>query len=396
MTINATTVKCQRIKIAVGTDGAYEFDVSSTNPMPVGGSGASALGKAEDAAHTSGDVGVMALMVRKDTAAAFGADGDYTPHACNSLGAGFADLNSDFRTSAAKSVIKIEDEASASLDAGLGVMFVRNSAETALTSADGDYGFPAIDDKGRVKIDPGSNATSLGKQEDNPHTSLDVGVMCLAVRQDTAASSTSASGDYSFLASNSFGSLKIDLDLDFQRSVAKSPIKAEDGAFTDADAGLFCLGIRADTPPTNAGTSADGDYAGFYLNNAGGLYVTELPTTKGGETHYRNLDIDETGVSIKASAGQVYDVHAWNRTTSARYLKLYDISAAPTVGTTTPVVTIPLEPSGTNGLPKPTILRFKAGMAFASGIGIGCTTGFADNDTGAPGANDVIVSLGYK
>lgn len=36
--------------------------------------------KAEDAAHASGDKGVMALVVRKDTAAALaGADGDYAP-----------------------------------------------------------------------------------------------------------------------------------------------------------------------------------------------------------------------------------------------------------------------------------------------------------------------------
>jgi hypothetical protein len=45
-----------------------------------GGSGASDLGKAEDAAHTSGDVGVMSLAVRQDTMAALaGTTGDYIP-----------------------------------------------------------------------------------------------------------------------------------------------------------------------------------------------------------------------------------------------------------------------------------------------------------------------------
>lgn len=39
-----------------------------------------ALAKSEDAAHASGDKGIMALVVRKDTAAALaGADGDYAP-----------------------------------------------------------------------------------------------------------------------------------------------------------------------------------------------------------------------------------------------------------------------------------------------------------------------------
>ena len=44
------------------------------------GSSASDLGKAEDAAHASGDVGTMALAVRKATPAnVSGADGDYEP-----------------------------------------------------------------------------------------------------------------------------------------------------------------------------------------------------------------------------------------------------------------------------------------------------------------------------
>lgn len=53
-------------------------DVDVTSVVP--GTGATSLGKAEDAAHTSGDVGVMALSVRQNTAAALsGADADYQP-----------------------------------------------------------------------------------------------------------------------------------------------------------------------------------------------------------------------------------------------------------------------------------------------------------------------------
>lgn len=53
-------------------------DVDVTSIVP--GTGATSLGKAEDAAHASGDTGVMALTVRANTAAATsGADGDYQP-----------------------------------------------------------------------------------------------------------------------------------------------------------------------------------------------------------------------------------------------------------------------------------------------------------------------------
>lgn len=44
------------------------------------------LAKAEDAAHNSGDVGVMALGVRQDTATALGANGDYVPLIFDSSG----------------------------------------------------------------------------------------------------------------------------------------------------------------------------------------------------------------------------------------------------------------------------------------------------------------------
>ena len=60
-------------------------DVDVTSIVP--GTGATNLGKAEDAAHSSGDVGVMPLAVRNDDIAALGgADGDYAPLQVNAAG----------------------------------------------------------------------------------------------------------------------------------------------------------------------------------------------------------------------------------------------------------------------------------------------------------------------
>lgn len=44
------------------------------------------LARAEDAPHTSGDMGLMALGVRRDTATALAADGDYMPFTMDSAG----------------------------------------------------------------------------------------------------------------------------------------------------------------------------------------------------------------------------------------------------------------------------------------------------------------------
>ncbi len=64
----------------VGIDQTTDGTTNAVNVKAiVPGVAATSLGKAEDAAHTSGDVGVMALAVRKDAAVALGVDGDYAP-----------------------------------------------------------------------------------------------------------------------------------------------------------------------------------------------------------------------------------------------------------------------------------------------------------------------------
>lgn len=59
-----------------------DVDVTSITP----GTGALNLGKAEDEAHVSGDVGILGLAVRQDVQADFAADGDYTPFSINADG----------------------------------------------------------------------------------------------------------------------------------------------------------------------------------------------------------------------------------------------------------------------------------------------------------------------
>jgi hypothetical protein len=60
-------------------------DVDVTSVVP--GTAATSLGKAEDAGHSTGDVGVMALAVRQDAAAALaGTDADYAPLEVDAIG----------------------------------------------------------------------------------------------------------------------------------------------------------------------------------------------------------------------------------------------------------------------------------------------------------------------
>ena len=65
--------------VAMETNGSLH--VHATNIIP--GVAATSLGKAEDAAASSGDTGVMALVVRKDIAECLAQDGDYQPMQCD-------------------------------------------------------------------------------------------------------------------------------------------------------------------------------------------------------------------------------------------------------------------------------------------------------------------------
>lgn len=70
------------------TSATYKYQSSSaTGAAIVPGTGSTNLGKAEDAAHTSGDTGVMSLGVANEAQSNLsGTDGDYTPIATNRKG----------------------------------------------------------------------------------------------------------------------------------------------------------------------------------------------------------------------------------------------------------------------------------------------------------------------
>ncbi|RLA41032.1 MAG: hypothetical protein DRR06_16595 [Gammaproteobacteria bacterium] len=178
------------------------------------------LGKAEDSAHSSGDMGAMALGVRNDAGTAFGADGDYVPLSMDADGAlrvnatVNVDANSDYA----------EDSAHSSGDIGGFVLAVRQDALAASVSADGDYAAFKVDSVGSLytkdtdaialltTIDADTNSidstlTALSKAEDSVHASGDQGVMGLTVRNDTLASLVGADGDYAPLQVNADGAL---------------------------------------------------------------------------------------------------------------------------------------------------------------------------------------------
>lgn len=307
-------------------------------------------------------------------------------------------------TATLATTIKPEDAAATSGDAGTAVLGVRNDTATAATSANGDYGFIALDAAGRVGIadlggsisidDNGSSLTVDGpltdaqlratpvpvsgtfipsdvKSEDSPASSGDSGTPVLGVRNDGAAVTTSADGDYGFVALDSAGrvgiadlggsvtidgtvtanagvgpwpvtdnggSLTVDGTVnigtapgltDTQLRAAAVPVsgpltdtqlratpvpvsgavtstssdsKIEDTPAANADTGIPMLAVRNDAAATK--TSADGDYSMLATDAAGRVGISDLGGSISVDDNGGSLTVDGT-VAVSAVAGSV-------------------------------------------------------------------------------------------
>jgi len=241
-------------------------DVDVTSIFP--GTGATNLGKAEDAAHTGGDVGVMTLAKRTDTApaATSGTDGDYEP-----------------------------------LQVFGGRLWVTALIDTALPAGANAIGKLAansgvdIGDVDVTSVIAGVGATNLGKAEDAVHGSGDTGVYVLAVRDDSLAAHSGTDGDYESLHTNASGALWV----------------AGNGTFTVLDATVGTnttdlpnvIGTDGAAGPSKAvsvaGTESGGTLQEVRVDSDGHLQVDVL--SGGGSTAPTNPVIDITNITTPVS-----------------------------------------------------------------------------------------------
>lgn len=121
--------------------------------------------------------------------------------------------------------------------------------------------------------------------------------------------------------------------------------------------------------------------------------ITDTPATSGGLSKFHLVGAaSDNATNVKASAGQVYSITAFNIAATPRYLKFHNTAGTPTAGTAiTDTFLIPGNASGA-GL----VLNVDKGIAFGTGIGISIVTGIADNSTTAIGASEVVINIYYK
>lgn len=118
-------------------------------------------------------------------------------------------------------------------------------------------------------------------------------------------------------------------------------------------------------------------------------YIYPLATAVTGLSLSRVVAGSSTNAtSVKASAGNVYGYEIANAVGSIRYVKFHNTAIAPTAGTGIVYTVL---------VPASSVVRFyfNNGLYFSSGIGFTTVTGFADSDTAAVTANDLIVQVLY-
>lgn len=121
------------------------------------------------------------------------------------------------------------------------------------------------------------------------------------------------------------------------------------------------------------------------------LKVTAAPGTSDGLTTYNLISAATVNAtSVKASAGNVYGIQVFNNGATIRYLKLYNLAVAPTVGTSTPVKVIMI-PAGGGA-----VIQSNNGIEFSTGIAFSLNTGIANTDAVAVAVSEISVNIDYK
>lgn len=360
----------QILKLIDGTTGGTEgipgnlangLDVDVTRIIP--GTAATNLGKAEDATHTTGDVGVLALAVRRDQTYGFNFtsnNGDYghlsvnaygqlwvtcapevsvnepgdtydpnaipdprsglvmaawrndsggAPNPGTNHGFGFLQLNAthDLRATIERN-LRLAGGSGATYahatDPGMMIVGVRNEAVTSLVSADGKFCPIATTQAGEVIVRLGTmqaGAAKLVKAEDDPSASGDLGVMVLAVRRDDTEGITPTNnvGDYGTFIVNAYGRLW---------TCSGSEVYVNNAGITyDPDiTGDPRLAVMLGAWRNDAGglpaTSADKTFSVLQVNATGYLRVVGAAEGAGGSAH----GATPRGVLMHGSDGTSY------------------------------------------------------------------------------------------
>ena len=154
---------------------------------------------------------------------------------------------------------------------------------------------------------------------------------------------------------------------------------------------------------TLLGSSSSYDYS-YTLNPRASINSTQpvaitasttlsiAPSSGSGfSTHHTLISAASTNATnVKSTAPNIGSMIISNVSSSVRYFKLFNLSVAPTMGTSSPVLNYAIQPNTTLAID----CGF-AGIRFSAGLSYAITAGQALLDNTAVGAGDVVVNISY-
>jgi hypothetical protein len=173
-------------------------------------------------------------------------------------------------------------------------------------------------------------------------------------------------------------------DVTINNAAGASAVNIQDGGNT----------ITVDgTVSANATLAAETTKVIGTVNVSTGQTITDVPATSGGLSKFKLVSAaTDNATNVKASAGQVYAITAFNLNAAPRYLKFHNTAGTPTAGSgVTDTYLIPGNTAGA-GL----VINIDKGITFATGIGITIVTGITDASTSAVAASEIVVNIYYK
>lgn len=301
-----------------------------------------ALTKTEDDAHISGDKGVVFFGIRSDSDTATANDGDYTVLKLDEQGrlkvaskpASYSDITGD--------ITAIQATISTPVAGGT-VEGDVSRASNIMAFCTGTFSTVNCTFEGSLEATGASNWFGIQAIRTNANTI------------ETATGNLSAQPAYGWeLSVNALKRVRV-------RATART---------SGTQSWRFVQGTYATEPIPGAQVSATQPVSG-----------TVTITNPTGTTYNVVTAASTNSAVVKASAGTLYEITISNPTATAAYVKLYNKTTAPTVGTDVPVMTISVPATSATTMPVSLIFG-QVGKRFATGIGIACTAEAAATDTG--------------
>jgi len=155
-----------------------------------------------------------------------------------------------------------------------GVEIIEVNADGSINVLLGANSGVDIGDVDVTSVIPGVGATNLGKAEDAVHSSGDVGVEILVVRNDTLATLVDTDGDYAPLQVDADGALYVTGSF----ATTSAEVILDDSAFTPAVSSVAMVGFFVDETATDSVDEGDGGAARMTADRKQLMVITDATT----------------------------------------------------------------------------------------------------------------------